>query len=466
MAADDDGPSGDSTSVEKDAELALVERSENQKDEVIESSFAASAVGLPVRDSANEEDAADAEGGEEEGPAQQAGGQADGEGGHRLDLISRELLDELSHEHDEYGRYAPTPPMAGFNTPSETRTPSPRESPQPAYYEYNLPTKDSTIDGMVSADAWDWKTDAPEFVPGSLAGLTVGSPSKTMVAATYAGQQSWPSSPTAQTAQPNNALGNNPQLAQLRSQYEWQLRTKAQQLEHLRQRMSQLEIEMAKNRSTWDDERRTFARQIAQYRATLERYCIPLDELNHPSFSVEETAQPRTGVTPSDDFSPPSNSSNTLTSKMRQLNNLLQDGSTASQWGRSGAMQPDTETNCSSSTAQDATSSNTVAKDYQESKPLAQTLKQPSWSEITFPDEADNRSVEQQVHYLEQMTKGQVDERAMRSLWNLSTKDAKEALKRVEDLVRDQGWHCDNLSSILQSVCRKIEKYHSKAQKA
>jgi hypothetical protein len=59
---------------------------------------------------------------------------------------------------------------------------------------------------------------------------------------------------------------------------------------------------------------------------------------------------------------------------------------------------------------------------------------------------------------LERTTGSKVDERALASLQSLPYSDAKEALLRVEELVQSQGGHCRNLSSILQSVCRKLAK--------
>merc|ERR1740120_158144 len=46
----------------------------------------------------------------------------------------------------------------------------------------------------------------------------------------------------------------------------------------------------------------------------------------------------------------------------------------------------------------------------------------------------------------------------MRSLQTLKVDLALEALHKVEELVRSQGGSCRNLSSILQSVCRKLER--------
>lgn len=59
---------------------------------------------------------------------------------------------------------------------------------------------------------------------------------------------------------------------------------------------------------------------------------------------------------------------------------------------------------------------------------------------------------------LEQTTSSLIDERALRALQSLTEIDALEVLRKVEDLVTAQGGRCRNLSSILQSVCRKVER--------
>lgn len=62
---------------------------------------------------------------------------------------------------------------------------------------------------------------------------------------------------------------------------------------------------------------------------------------------------------------------------------------------------------------------------------------------------------------LERTTRSQIDDRALRALQSLSTPEAVEVLRKVDDLIRAQGGRCRNLSSILQSVCRKLERRSS-----
>eukprot|EP00933_Yihiella_yeosuensis_P027529 TRINITY_DN21428_c0_g1_i3.p1 TRINITY_DN21428_c0_g1~~TRINITY_DN21428_c0_g1_i3.p1 ORF type:complete len:571 (-),score=107.13 TRINITY_DN21428_c0_g1_i3:203-1915(-) len=72
--------------------------------------------------------------------------------------------------------------------------------------------------------------------------------------------------------------------------------------------------------------------------------------------------------------------------------------------------------------------------------------------------EADAADVDAHMKRLERSVDSVVDDRALMSLQSLPYRDAKEALRKVEELVVAQGGQCRNLSSILQSVCRKLEK--------
>ncbi|CAJ1362285.1 unnamed protein product [Effrenium voratum] len=73
-----------------------------------------------------------------------------------------------------------------------------------------------------------------------------------------------------------------------------------------------------------------------------------------------------------------------------------------------------------------------------------------------------SKSEEEEVHEyvsrLERMVSSTVDDRAKNSLMSLSPKDGKDALRKVEEIINQQGGSCRHLSSILQSVCRKLDK--------
>lgn len=63
------------------------------------------------------------------------------------------------------------------------------------------------------------------------------------------------------------------------------------------------------------------------------------------------------------------------------------------------------------------------------------------------------------VKELERAVDGRLDERAMLSLRSLSRGDSIKVIQRVDELVQAQDGRCRNLSSVLQSACRKLEVF-------
>mmetsp|Transcript_14448 Transcript_14448/g.31673 ORF Transcript_14448/g.31673 Transcript_14448/m.31673 type:complete len:1036 (-) Transcript_14448:79-3186(-) len=435
------------------------------------------------------------------------------------DLISRELLNELSHEPDTWHEdcLAHTPPAAGFETPSGPRTPSPRESPHQSYAYVPL-----NHEGLMCIDQWDWKTDAPEFVPGNLGGPLVPQTDTSAWAVPPGGG----GRDGVDLSRSGAGTTDSARLSQLRAQYEWQLQTKSDDMRDLQNRLNTLEVETAQVRASWEIERRNLVRQIGHYRAVLERYCIPVEEAGSATFAGmadEGQQQYFQGVEPSapsqwssgnvsgtksaaggvDESSgalaagtgsaAPEGSGETqassLDSKMRQLNSLLQEGQAATQKRRTtpdGA--GDTERGSGNAREGGGTGSGTsaVAEAAYSSGSIASTLRamfphatirtrsavagaesedvpEGSTEQLKASELSEAQSFQDHVQRLERSTGGTIDERAMRALQGLSAKDAREALQKVDELVYAQGGHCRNLSSILQSVCRKIEKRSGKS---
>merc|ERR1712190_578630 len=56
-----------------------------------------------------------------------------------------------------------TPPVGGFDTPSE---PSPRDATGPTYFTQHSHVMQNG--GGVPREQWDWNTDVPDFVPGGM----------------------------------------------------------------------------------------------------------------------------------------------------------------------------------------------------------------------------------------------------------------------------------------------------------
>mmetsp|Transcript_55301 Transcript_55301/g.102351 ORF Transcript_55301/g.102351 Transcript_55301/m.102351 type:complete len:790 (+) Transcript_55301:135-2504(+) len=420
--------------------------------------------------------------------------------------------------------------MAGVEMPSSTRTPSPSHSPRynPVLEEGDANANpDATGDGPLCIDQWEWKTDVPEFVPGGMnpspstidarqASDNGGGATKQVLnpeAPTFLapwGMQAAGSepAPTAAAAAANSSSsagagggsgapwGDSQKLSELCAQYEWQLQTKADELQEMQNRMNQLKIETAQARATWEAERRSLVRQISHYRAVLERYWIPLEEAGTPEVSPEEyqyfapqfessqSPQWTNGAVGEAGHGPTgmvveevgAEQSNSLDSKMKQLNNLLQEpgddpGRRSSESAGTGRQRDGAEGEGN------GLSSGSIASTLRAMFPHATIRTRAAGGDgepgadkdrperYRLGSDPEEREVEGQLKALETSTKSQVDERALHAFQSLSNKDAKEAVGKVEELVRSQGGHCRNLSSILQSVCRKIERRSSKPQK-
>lgn len=405
------------------------------------------------------------------------------------------------------------------------------------------PGKELAVDkatnvSLVCVDRWDWRTDAPEFVPDSMKAVIgaaedwktdvpefVPAGMKTLPAApevpgpatcSSTGVGTVATGPTAPsqsaacwtTSSPapasrgaaNNSSGSadGSRLSQLQAQYEWQLRTKTEEFRDLQSRMNQLEIDTAQVRASWDVDRRSLVRQVSQYRSVLERYSIPLEEASSSALdSVDEgvwndsasssqwpsAAGQSGGIAGSSAAAPSQFSggvghteggagpSSSLDSKMRQLNNLLQGGSSSRRRSMHDTSPAEAEA------TEDPTAKGPAArgdsKEDAEGKGIGTTSWQKSphaairnGSTSTSEDRDDFAGIEHTLQLLERQTNSQVDERAMRALTSLIAKDAREALGKVDELVTAQGGTCRNLSSILQSICRKIEKRTGKVARA
>eukprot|EP00927_Polykrikos_kofoidii_P029099 TRINITY_DN25210_c0_g1_i1.p1 TRINITY_DN25210_c0_g1~~TRINITY_DN25210_c0_g1_i1.p1 ORF type:complete len:585 (-),score=109.31 TRINITY_DN25210_c0_g1_i1:123-1757(-) len=306
-----------------------------------------------------------------------------------------------------------TPALAGFDTPSCPGTPLPREPLEPSYTFH--PEYTQAYGGMMSAEQWDWKTDVPEFVPGQLVTHHLAAEQQQMVPPVggYA-QGTWalPTGGTTRSEVPvSDTVGANLveslQVSQMRANFEWQLRVKTDQLNEMHSRMCQYEAETSQARAGWEVEQRALKRQVAAYRGVLERYCIPLEE------AIVDWADEADGVGDEEAV---------------QEDNMVVGCSVATTLK---AMFPHATIRTKPDDVEDGRTPRSAPEDF---------------------------GILQDLRNLEQTVKGTVDERAMCALQALPLEGAQEALTKVNEVVNKQEGQCRNLSSIMQSVCRKIEK--------
>lgn len=407
------------------------------------------------------------------------GGGADNPGSQSPQVSSPGAdLGEDPEDWNDDVRNAPTMPIGGFKTPSGSRTPSPQPSPHQHHQPYlgaaplpaplplaqhgaavvaspmPSPTAAAAVGStLICSDPWDWKTDAPEFVPGRMAVAAV------QVLGAFPGTA--PSPTTAGNPVPP-AVGEGERLAHLRAQYEWQLRAKSEELQDMQQRMQQTEIETAQLRASWEVERRSLVRQIGHHRAVLERYCIPLDEVGGLTgyLSVaaggteeEEAGRQRQGA-----------------ASWKQVEQLA--GADSRTPPTRGGEAANGESPARGGAATSTPRSRRERR--QQARPAA-----PANADMggdsedgAEPEAAEERggagapTLMRQLHRLERSTESKVDDRARRALQALPLADALEAMERVVELFDAQGGRVRNVSSILQRVCTKMEKKVGGAKKA
>jgi len=130
--------------------------------------------------------------------------------------------------------------------------------------------------GLLCQDQWAWKPDAPEFIPGGMAGAGKNTLQHT--------QQLW-----------------QQQQQQQQQQYETQLREKSNQLEELTRRMLQMEIENAQTRASWEKERRRHFEYLGKLRNLMNLHCGPREDAtrNGSRHNVRAPALQRPLFTPS-----------------------------------------------------------------------------------------------------------------------------------------------------------------------
>jgi len=169
---------------------------------------------------------------------------------------------------------------------------------------------------------WEWKTDAPEFIPGSMTGagkdalqhaqqqqqqqqqpplaVAKGTVQAVVANASPSARQTIPQLPQLkQTSQlpmgsdkavaacalgvPVSSSGEfsgSAILSQIRGQYETHLRERNNQLEVIKQYTRQVKIETAQRRASWEKEKQGHLQQLGQYRVLMNQYCGPREDAN------------------------------------------------------------------------------------------------------------------------------------------------------------------------------------------
>eukprot|EP00931_Biecheleriopsis_adriatica_P046844 TRINITY_DN2694_c0_g1_i2.p1 TRINITY_DN2694_c0_g1~~TRINITY_DN2694_c0_g1_i2.p1 ORF type:complete len:810 (-),score=161.05 TRINITY_DN2694_c0_g1_i2:253-2682(-) len=393
---------------------------------------------------------------------------------------------------------SPAPPAGGYETPSDPGTPSPNIM----YAKYAAHNHEVNTDLTNGTETWDgWRTDVAEFVP---VGMMANPGDSTALNNTFPAAWAMPGGDGFK----GGGADEQGSMSQIRAQFEWQMRSKNDELRDIQNQINQLELENAQASQVQEMEKRKLAQQILSYRTVLERYCIPPEEADSISYAdIDESQDTYNHESYEPASSPPWQSSSmdlvqagvcqpqgsalaallsgtpmaagqiggcnmavteeeqqedsSLDSKMKQLGTLLQgqgsSNKTFGDSGNNGAANGEENSGAIASTLQAMFPHATIRTGRGDLEKEAQKLENQG-SSLEDSQSAEEIEVEVHMRRLEKSVDSQVDDRALMALQGLPTRDAKEALRKVEELVQSQGGQCRNLSSILQSVCRKLEK--------
>lgn len=196
-----------------------------------------------------------------------------------------------------------------------------------------------------------------------------------------------------------------------------------QELRQLKDHMAKFRRLRLEGERAWRREKEGLLREIARYEGVLSRYAIPLEEVAGLLVAPEE-------------FAPSLSSGDELAMHLQsffpECAEHLQAAASAA------AMEPAPGLGASGTEA--AADGGAAA------------------GEGRYVGALADPSVRKMAEDLEALTESGIDERALRAIQALTPADAAEVFRKVDDLVQQQGGRCRNLSSILQSICRKRER--------
>jgi len=215
----------------------------------------------------------------------------------------------------------------------------------------------------------------------------------------------------------------------------------------------------------WQKERKAMIDQIARFRAVLTRYSIPLEE-------VDAKMEQLLKEMPAEEEAPPS----FMSAKDVWETQAWRSGSGSATGsgsnprrgsGASGSTDMPLDEPLRRPPGLEEIDEGDVASTLKAMFPHAKVRtgsEESADAEVSVSNDVDQEDsladpeVLSRVEALQKSTSSALDDRAQKSLGSLEAAKAMEVLQKVEELVEAQGGECRNLSSMLQSVCRKMER--------
>mmetsp|Transcript_1865 Transcript_1865/g.3298 ORF Transcript_1865/g.3298 Transcript_1865/m.3298 type:complete len:956 (-) Transcript_1865:67-2934(-) len=270
------------------------------------------------------------------------------------------------------------------------------------------------------------------------------------------------------------------QIENLHAQYEWQMHHKDQKVKELQRRLGREEVERAQMQDAFERDREGLLRHLDELTSAVEKHGIQVGggqrKGGRPSSSIDSKLEHLHSLLQDRHENTPARGGKASSSRAPAFSNSSRyEKGSAMGWKGKG---PQTTQNYSQSKGnfsargshrlQEKTAPSIPSSARQENRvffpaDLVQHIHTESQSEDegsqSPPECMDSRvaeEVEKTVKVVEKRVGCVISHRARQNLGILDENDALEALRRAEDLV--QGGHGKDLSSVLQSVCRKIKR--------
>jgi len=278
----------------------------------------------------------------------------------------------------------------------------------------------------------------------------------------------------------DEAFEDGHEFQDMQSQY-WEDQEEAGQMDTLRTRLERLEKERSEMQAKWERDRKALIAEIGRYRALLSYYSIPMEEVQY-LLDLDATAADAEALQTAaaeqwnqEDWSSacfggaafemPPGIEASIDDKLQRLGGLLSN---------TGMQEEDLENGRGSgatsiaSTLQAMFPHATVRTEQEADGNEDDRSQEEAEPQEASPAQHEGSMADPQVRKLlddlQKSTGSHLDDRARISFQALSPSRASEALHKVADLIKAQGGNCRNLSSILQSVCRKLERSRSAAE--
>lgn len=353
-------------------------------------------------------------------------------------LLSSDLLNELSAANHDDGS------ETGYD--DGCRTPSEPDAHMMMQMGQMGTGWNPSAEMLVAVDPWEWKIDAPEFVPGMAA-----PPAPRNQQMMRTGPSDTGSSQARNVSSMHGGhAGSNGSMSQVKAAFEFQMQQKEEKIKQIWNQLQKIEAESAKEKTDWENEKSRLLRMIDKISRLLDHHDMNSPagrQVRGPNLGSAEASEPWADTQPGTLRQALNNASSsakqgsgsqpprgTLDSKMQRLNDLLHAESPEE--GASTQQSPSIV-----STLQEMfPHANVSVKDTKTQRPGTDGSQDIQSSRSDYSAKAATMEVESSTleeELLRFSTK--LESRAIRALQALPESEARLVLKQVDEMVRASG---------------------------